>query len=136
MITTGYHLILDIFGVPFEKANDLNLWLSICQDAAIRAKTTILDISKHIFKPHGCSGIILISESHISFHTFPEKEFVALDFYTCGARENYLIGKDYLIRKILEIDPDNIAIKIVELERGKDSPVLEKKIKPQKNQNL
>ena len=136
MITTGYHLILDIYGVPFEKANDLNLWLSICQDAAVRAKTTILDISKQQFQPQGCSGIILISESHISFHTFPEKQFVALDFYTCGSRDNFLIGKDFLIRKIVEIDPDNIVIRITELERGKNTPVLQKEIRPQKNQSL
>lgn len=117
MISTGQHAILDIYNVPFEVANDLNYWLSVSKKAAEIAETTILNIAGHQFEPQGVSGLILISESHISFHTFPEKEFVAFDFYTCGDEEKFNKAIEWIIDEVTRNIP-NAFIKFKIFKRG------------------
>ena len=56
----------------------------IIQDIAKAAKVTILNISKYKFEPQGFTILALLAESHISFHTFPEKNIISFDFFTCG----------------------------------------------------
>lgn len=51
----------------------------ICEKHAF----TVLGVLEHQFEPQGCSLVYLLSESHISIHTFPEKNYVAMDIYTC-----------------------------------------------------
>jgi spermidine synthase len=48
------------------------------------AKVTVLEISKHKFEPQGFTILALLAESHMSFHTFPEKGIISFDFFTCG----------------------------------------------------
>ena len=57
---------------------------SLC-DAAVRAGATILSSDFHVFTPNnGVSGVIVLSESHISIHTWPERDFAAVDVFMCG----------------------------------------------------
>lgn len=112
MVTTGQHAILDIYGVPFGIANDLDYWLSISKRAAEIAETNILSIQTHRFEPQGVSGIILISESHISFHTFPEKNFVAFDFYSCGDYTKFEKAVEWIIDEITKINEVIVKFKI------------------------
>ena len=85
----GPHLILEAYGCPKEKLADLGL-----VSQALDAYPTQLDMTK-IMPPYvftyrgtveddwGVSGIVLIAESHISIHTFPDKGFVTLDIFSC-----------------------------------------------------
>ena len=82
MTKVGEHITLDIIGttqeykpVFFEK---------IVYKIAKKAKVAILEISKHKFEPQGFTLIALLAESHMSFHTFPEKNIISFDFFTCG----------------------------------------------------
>jgi S-adenosylmethionine decarboxylase len=52
--------------------------------AARAANATILQSSFHRFEPQGVSGTVILAESHLSIHTWPEKQYAAMDFYTCG----------------------------------------------------
>ena len=52
--------------------------------AAKEANAEILKVAFHRFKPQGVSGVVVIAESHLSIHTWPESGYAALDFYTCG----------------------------------------------------
>ena len=52
--------------------------------AAKEAKATIVDISFHQFNPFGISGMVVIAESHLSIHTWPEYNYAAVDIFTCG----------------------------------------------------
>lgn len=54
------------------------------QRAAIAAGATIVGKVFHRFSPHGVSGVVVVQESHISIHTWPEEGYAAVDFYTCG----------------------------------------------------
>jgi len=52
--------------------------------AAKAARATIMESAFHRFEPQGVSGTVILAESHISIHTWPEKGYAAMDFYTCG----------------------------------------------------
>lgn len=54
-------------------------------DAALRCGATLLSITTHRFKPQGVTAVALLSESHISLHTWPEHGYAAADAFTCGS---------------------------------------------------
>lgn len=81
----GTHAIVELFGC--KHLNDLTL----VQDALVRGAeicgATILHTKFHKFSPQGITGYILLAESHISIHTWPEHGYAAVDVFTCGAME-------------------------------------------------
>ena len=82
----GTHLIIDLWDV--SRIDDPeHIEKSLC-DAAVRAGATILSSDFHVFTPNnGVSGVIVLSESHISIHTWPERNFAAIDVFMCGAAQ-------------------------------------------------
>jgi S-adenosylmethionine decarboxylase len=82
----GSHLIIDLWG-----AHDLDDESKIeraMKDAVEAAGATLLHIHLHKFSPNGgVSGVAVLSESHISVHTWPEKGFAAFDVFMCGAAQ-------------------------------------------------
>ncbi|MDA7552063.1 adenosylmethionine decarboxylase [Candidatus Pelagibacter sp.] len=82
MTKVGEHITLDIIGTTEEY--DPLLYEKVIHKIADAAKVTILNISKYKFEPQGFTILALLAESHISFHTFPEKGMISFDFFTCG----------------------------------------------------
>ena len=82
MIKVGEHITLDIIGT--DKEYDPSVYERVIKEIAKSAKVTILNISKYKFEPQGFTILALLAESHISFHTFPEKGIISFDFFTCG----------------------------------------------------
>jgi spermidine synthase len=82
MTKVGEHITLDIIGTT--KEYDSSVFEKVIYDIAKAAKVTILNISKYKFEPQGFTILALLAESHISFHTFPEKGIISFDFFTCG----------------------------------------------------
>ena len=82
MTKVGEHITLDIIGTTQEY--DPSLFESVIHKIAKAAEVTVLEISKHKFEPQGFTILALLAESHISFHTFPEKGIISFDFFTCG----------------------------------------------------
>ena len=82
MTKVGEHITLDIIGT--NKEYKPSLFEKVIHDIAKAANVTILNISKYKFEPQGFTILALLAESHISFHTFPEKEIISFDFFTCG----------------------------------------------------
>ena len=80
----GTHIITELSGCSIEKLSDLEGVREALLEAAKRAHAAVLDVSLHHFHPQGVSGVAVISESHISVHTWPELGYAALDIYTCG----------------------------------------------------
>ena len=78
----GEHITLDIIGAKKEYAP--SFYEKLVYKIAKKAKVTVLEISKHKFEPQGFTLVALLAESHISFHTFPEKGIISFDFFTCG----------------------------------------------------
>jgi S-adenosylmethionine decarboxylase len=65
--------------------------------AATKAKATVLGNSFHKFTPQGVSGVVVIAESHLSVHTWPELGYAAVDIFTCGDRAMPHRAAEYLI---------------------------------------
>jgi S-adenosylmethionine decarboxylase len=85
--------------------------------AAKEAKATIIDISFHEFNPFGISGMVIIAESHLSIHTWPEYGYAAVDIFTCGDLIKPEVAASFLIKEFESRTPS-----IVELKRGILSP--------------
>ena len=86
---SGKHMICDIkFIKNKELLNDLEkiekTMIQICDNFSFQ----ILGNIHHQFTPEGCSIILLLSESHMTIHTFPEKNYIAFDIYTCRTYPN------------------------------------------------
>ena len=82
MTKVGEHITLDIIGTTREY--DPSVYENVIRKIAKAAEVTILEISKYKFEPQGFTILALLAESHISFHTFPEKGIISFDFFTCG----------------------------------------------------
>jgi len=80
----GKHLICDIKKISNTQLlnNKLDLKL-LCKNICIENNFTILGEIDHDFHPQGCSFVFLLSESHLSVHTFPERDHLSFDLYTC-----------------------------------------------------
>ena len=78
----GEHITLDIIGT--KKEYTPSFFEKLVYKIAKKAKVIVLEISKHKFEPQGFTLVALLAESHMSFHTFPEKEIVSFDFFTCA----------------------------------------------------
>lgn len=98
MNVLGKHLIVELLGCQFDTLDDLHGVSAILLDTAKFLKVTILQHKFHKFAPQGVSGYILISESHISIHTWPERGYAAVDLFTCG-ETNLLEGLEFLKKK-------------------------------------
>lgn len=84
------HLIAELYDCDSVILDDVSAVEQILLDAAEAAKATIVGHSFHQFSPQGVSGIVLVAESHISIHTWPENGYAAVDIFTSGEKtDNY-----------------------------------------------
>ena len=80
----GMHLLVDLWGA--SRLDDPAHIDAALREAAIIAGATILHSHFHHFSPNGgVSGVVVLAESHISIHTWPERSFAAIDLFMCGA---------------------------------------------------
>ncbi len=85
--TVGAHILADFWGVAFARLDDAQELLKELHRAAKLANMTVLGAEWHKFKPHGFTAMLLLAESHISIHTYPESGYAAIDIFTCGSGE-------------------------------------------------
>jgi S-adenosylmethionine decarboxylase len=82
--TYGRHVAVDAWGIDFDKLNAADMLAQKMVQAAETSGATVLSVQSRQFEPQGATVLVLLSESHLSIHTYPEKGFAALDCYTCG----------------------------------------------------
>ena len=114
MVKVGEHVTLDIIGTNKEYSS--SFFEKIIYKIAKKTKVTVLEISRHKFEPQGFTIVALLAESHMSFHTFPEKNIISFDFFTCG-KVSPAVALD-IIKK--EID----HTRIVKKEFNRDTVIL------------
>ncbi|MBA2173367.1 S-adenosylmethionine decarboxylase proenzyme [Halobacillus locisalis] len=108
MDTMGRHVIAELWDCNEGKLNDMSYIEQVFVDAALKAGAEVREVAFHKFAPHGVSGVVIISESHLTIHSFPEHGYASIDVYTCGDR----------------IDPNVAALYIVDaLEAGRNETV-------------
>ncbi|MBD3398047.1 adenosylmethionine decarboxylase [Candidatus Micrarchaeota archaeon] len=88
-MTMGTHLLVNMHGCPpglLERAETVSI---ILNEVVAETKLTKLGENHHQFEPYGVTSVILLAESHISIHTWPEQEgSAAVDIFTCGDPKN------------------------------------------------
>ena len=113
MNALGKHLLLELKDCDREVLNDLGFLKSILLAAASESGATILGESFHQFNPHGVSGVVIIAESHLFIHTWPECGYAAVDIFTCG---NSVQPEKAAQKIIRELGAKNHSI--LEIQRG------------------
>lgn len=84
----GQHYLIDLHGIPAQPACDIQLIERTLLQAAQLAKATVLQQHFHSFGVgQGVTGVLLLSESHISIHTWPEHQLAAIDIFMCGKHQ-------------------------------------------------
>lgn len=109
----GKHLLIELKECNSEILKNINEVRKVMVSAAKEAGATIIDISFREFSPFGISGIVVIAESHLTIHTWPEYSYAAVDIFTCGDIIKPEIAAAYLIKELECKNPY-----IVEMKRG------------------
>jgi len=109
----GTHLLVELRECNPEILKSLEKVRSIMVSAAKDAKATIVDVSFHEFNPFGISGVVVIAESHLTIHTWPEYDYAAVDIFTCGDIIKPEVAASFLIKEFGCKNPS-----IVEMKRG------------------
>lgn len=113
METMGRHVISELWGCDFKKLNDMDAIEKIFVNAALEAGAEVREVAFHKFAPQGVSGVVIISESHLTIHSFPEHGYASIDVYTCGDRIDPNVAADYIAEALGAQTRENI-----ELPRG------------------
>jgi S-adenosylmethionine decarboxylase len=109
----GRHLLLELFDCDPGAINSLDIVKTAMVEAAKRAQATIVDVVFHGFNPFGISGVVVIAESHLAVHTWPEYRYAAVDVFSCGETLQPKLAVDYLIEQF-----GAARTSVVELQRG------------------
>lgn len=80
----GRHLIAEFADCDGQKLADVDFIEDCLNEAVRKSGATIINSVFHRYNPQGVSGVVVIAESHLSIHTWPEYNYAAVDFFTCG----------------------------------------------------
>lgn len=114
MDTTGRHLLVEYRGCSPEALNDIERIQKLMESAAKAAGMTIVTSVFKAFQPQGVTGVVVLEESHLSIHTWPEKGYAAVDCYTCG------VGDPARCNEVLMDGLRAQKIEVIRVERGLD----------------
>lgn len=102
----GLHIIADFWhGRDVADPKELK---TILLQAALESRSVPLEVSIHVFSPRGITGVVLLAESHIAIHTWPEIGYTAIDIFTCGQGANAKKALAFLSKTL---HPQKIAVK-------------------------
>ena len=113
----GRHVLAELHGCRFDVLNDVDKVEKLMVNAALEAGAEIRECVFHKFSPQGVSGVVVISESHLAIHTWPELGYAAVDVFTCGDTVNPWDACNYLTEKF---EAGNVTA--TELARGRITP--------------
>src|SRR5690606_5957833 len=94
----GRHILCEAYGCDPEVLSGRKVVEQIMVDAALMAGAEVREVAFHKFSPQGVSGVVVISESHLAIHTWPELGYAAIDVFTCGDTVDPWEACNYLIK--------------------------------------
>lgn len=109
----GRHVLAEFTNCDCTLLNSIEEIEKHLTESARQSGATIVKSVFHRYNPHGVSGVIVIAESHISIHTWPEYGYAAVDFFTCGESVDPMRACDYL-QKALQAEKAHLT----EIARG------------------
>ena len=84
MRALGNHILVEFYNCDRDIMNDAKYIEKVMNEASILSGATVVGSHFHTFNPYGVSGVVIIAESHLSIHTWPEYGYAAVDIFTCG----------------------------------------------------
>ncbi|WP_025270348.1 adenosylmethionine decarboxylase [Hippea sp. KM1] len=134
MKALGRHVLAEYFGCEKELLNDPKALEKHLIEAAKAANATVISSSFRTFEPFGVSGVVIVAESHLAIHTWPEYGFAAVDFFTCGDSSNPWKAHEYLksVLKPSKTEEKEVLRGVLDIENLSFKPFL---IEQQKREN-
>lgn len=96
MKALGRHILVEFTGCYADVLNDVTVIENSMVKAAQLAGATVINSNFHHFSPWGISGVVVIQESHLAIHTWPEYRYAAVDLFTCGETVDPWVSFEYL----------------------------------------
>lgn len=122
----GRQMVVEFYDCDKEKMDDLKGVEQDMMDAAIASGATIVEKVFHRFSPWGISGVVVIAESHLAIHTWPEYGYAAVDLFTCGDEVDPMKGFELLKERF-----DSKNMSVMEMKRGMFADPAGRGFKPQ-----
>jgi S-adenosylmethionine decarboxylase proenzyme len=94
----GSQVVLDLYECETTQLDDLAWVKTTLESAARAAGATIVETVFHKFAPWGISGVVVIAESHLAIHIWPENRYAAVDVFTCGESVRMEVASAFLTR--------------------------------------
>lgn len=129
MEALGRQILVEFYDCDSDKINDVSFVESAFLEATRKSKATIISHNFHKFSPYGISGVVVIAESHVTIHSWPEYNYAAVDIFTCGDTIDPWVIQEYLKEAF-----ESKNISSMEMKRGlfKVQPGQRLLFKPQK----
>jgi S-adenosylmethionine decarboxylase len=113
MKALGIHLLIEFCSCNRQKLDSVDYLEKIMSQAASVAGATVLKTAFQDFNPQGVSGVVVIAESHLTIHTWPEYGYAAVDIFTCGTKVDPWKAVGFLKQ---ELESDSVQVK--DFKRG------------------
>lgn len=85
----GLHILMEFYDCSPTVLDDEKRLEELMLEAAEKASATIIKSVFHKFSPQGVTGVIVVAESHLAIHTWPENQYAAVDFFTCNDKMDH-----------------------------------------------
>lgn len=95
----GYQTMVELYGCDRHLIDDEQIVERILLELTDLIQLTVVNSVIHHFSPIGVSGVVVIEESHVAIHTWPEHNYVAIDFFTCNEQYDISKGVTFLKEK-------------------------------------
>lgn len=97
MSIKGQHLICEYYECNSNTLDNLEKMEQLLLEAAHRANAKVINKFFHKFSPNGITGVVMLAESHISIHTWPDLNYAAVDIFTCGEKTTPVLAYEYMV---------------------------------------
>ncbi len=112
MKALGRHILVEFMNCKADVLNDVSVIEKAMVEAAQIAGATVINSTFHHFSPYGVSGVVVIQESHLAIHTWPEYRYAAVDLFTCGDTVDPWVSFEHL-KKVFDA-----SYSALEMNRG------------------
>lgn len=113
MKALGHQTLIELYDCSVDQISQADIVEEAMVRAAKEAGATVVNSTFHQFSPYGVSGVVVIEESHLAVHTWPEYAYAAADFFTCSNTTDSLKACESLKKSFQARD-----ISVSELQRG------------------
>lgn len=117
----GTHLLIELYECSKLQLDDAQAIEQLLVCAATEAGATVISSHANLFNPHGVSAVVIIAESHVTIHTWPEHRYAAIDVFTCGDKI-----KPWRVQEILSKGLGAQRCSAMEMRRGLFENITEK----------